>query len=1132
MAALAIFYYNGNEFKISCDPDDKMEDVYGQFIKYNNNKLNNCFLYYKERQIDLNLTFNQIADEIDKKNNCIKILVKNNNINNEYNSTMISDDFTTCPRCKESCKFEIMQDYIILKDCKFQHITKISIRDYNNKKKQNISNYIYNNSFVNNFSNFFANFSNQLNLFNNKNIVNYKCPLHNDYYFSYCKECRSNLCMTCHNRHNNNHSIIEFKTMLKNIEKIKEIFNEYNNKIYKMKDLIKNLNDKFDKIEEKHKFYDYRMRNFNLSKKNYNELYNMKEIQNNIKKDINDIHLFSQIYDECKEIIDQINIYKSNIIKEKNNSIKFDNLSINSNNKIYIDQLKISHEINFQINKAIQKNNSLKIERIDEISFIQNEENNNNSKLLISNEIYDFHIDKIIKKYDCTKFLKINVESIKINGTNKYKDLEISNKITIIFEENKKVIKTNSFQINKIDTDFINSKKENKKVIQKNVYIKIESIKKLNIVKYEDLQKESIMRINFSSYGTKIIYNESKDYCQNDQYEFFLEKTNKIKKELGSNKLIQINNKELLVLNKQNKHEFLDKQKQRIYFLLMLNNILNKVKDKSYLQIFKQVKRYPNLNSIIEMNLFSINASHFSTFKEKYYQLIHYIFPNMKTGDECLVKRRNDIDIRLSENFESRIKIFPLDKEVDNVEAMKSIIIQMNFFPVCVASLKVESYINIKESKPIIMRKLSFNIDNILYVSIYEMSDCIKKRCVIKKVFHNLSICEKETKSNDFFNQLIIIDLENNNDKINSQNSKEKLFEILSKFSNNEENIYFIYIGFMLFVVFLGILQFYMFYFIVFCFKNNNDLLLLNDTYLLENNFIKDISLLNNPRSNSNVLLHFYWPPFPFTFESRFKKCSFLKYLPYKTNIINLDYLFSPYNSSNELNKNIRISKRNQIDSNEYALTKHYKIENLPKEKYNYDLINSNTCFLSKASKIKSFCDEKYNLELNLNQSIFLNNLFVEHFYNIDNHTFNKNEKKNYCVITKINLFNELPYIVKWNNININYYSFRKNINFNNKNLNVYKKINFNIIFVHNNNLIFNSDQNDNNANESFIQNISCISKHSDLNEDSSIEYDCSVFKKEEDMCYIRKYYEEPPNKNPIIDYEKYLYENYDCQYN
>ena len=84
MAALAIFYYNGNEFKISCDPDDKMEDVYGQFIKYNNNKLNNCFLYYKERQIDLNLTFNQIADEIDKKNNCIKIVVKNNNINNEY----------------------------------------------------------------------------------------------------------------------------------------------------------------------------------------------------------------------------------------------------------------------------------------------------------------------------------------------------------------------------------------------------------------------------------------------------------------------------------------------------------------------------------------------------------------------------------------------------------------------------------------------------------------------------------------------------------------------------------------------------------------------------------------------------------------------------------------------------------------------------------------------------------------------------------------------------------------------------------------------------------------------------------------------------------------------------------------
>ena len=169
--------------------------------------------------------------------------------------------------------------------------------------------------------------------------------------------------------------------------------------------------------------------------------------------------------------------------------------------------------------------------------------------------------------------------------------------------------------------------------------------------------------------------------------------------------------------------------------------------------------------------------------------------------------------------------------------------------------------------------------------------------------------------------------------------------------------------------------------------NNKNDLFLLNNSYLLENDFIKDISLLNNPRNNSNGLLYFYWP-FPLTFKIKFKKCSFLKYLPYKTNIINLEYLFSPYNSSNELNKNIRISKRNQIDSNEYALTKHYKIENLPKEKYNYDLINSNTCFLSKASKIKPFCDEKYNLELNMNQSIFLNNLFVEHFYNLDVHTF------------------------------------------------------------------------------------------------------------------------------------------------
>ena len=177
------------------------------------------------------------------------------------------------------------------------------------------------------------------------------------------------------------------------------------------------------------------------------------------------------------------------------------------------------------------------------------------------------------------------------------------------------------------------------------------------------------------------------------------------------------------------------------------------VKDEAYLQVIKQITRNPNPNRCMRgWNLFAIMASCYPPSMELYHALIHYLLDIIKTGDEDLAKRANYIAIRLSKTFESRRKISPSDIEIKHVEAMKPIVIQMNFFSGAATSCQVESYTTIRELKTIVMRKLSLNISRIPYFSIYEMCfkpDCIEERYLneFEKVCDILSVWQKETEN-------------------------------------------------------------------------------------------------------------------------------------------------------------------------------------------------------------------------------------------------------------------------------------------------------------------------------------------------------------------------------------------------
>ena len=177
------------------------------------------------------------------------------------------------------------------------------------------------------------------------------------------------------------------------------------------------------------------------------------------------------------------------------------------------------------------------------------------------------------------------------------------------------------------------------------------------------------------------------------------------------------------------------------------------IKDEAYLQVIKQITRNPNPNRCMRgWNLFAIMASCYPPSMELYHALIHYLLDIIKTGDEDLAKRANYIAVRLSKTFESRRKISPSDIEIKHVEAMKPIIIQMNFFSGAATSCQIESYTTIRELKTIVMRKLSLNISRIPYFSIYEMCykpDSIEERYLneFEKVCDILSVWQKETEA-------------------------------------------------------------------------------------------------------------------------------------------------------------------------------------------------------------------------------------------------------------------------------------------------------------------------------------------------------------------------------------------------
>ena len=256
----ANFIFEGQKIIIQCNKNEVMKEIFKKFEVKGN--INNKSVYYLHNGKKLNEEIK--LEEIIGNNNNINIIV--NSISENKNITLVNNKYIKCPECKEDIRMKIKDYKIELYDCKNKHnINNILLEEYENTQKLDISKIICNICNNNNKSN---TYNNDFYICNtckinicpfckskhdkNHNIINYEqkeyiCKIHNEIYVKYCDTCKNNICMLCFNQHNK-HDIIQYETIIPDIDKIESSLNELKKSLDIFKTDIKIMINKLNEV--------------------------------------------------------------------------------------------------------------------------------------------------------------------------------------------------------------------------------------------------------------------------------------------------------------------------------------------------------------------------------------------------------------------------------------------------------------------------------------------------------------------------------------------------------------------------------------------------------------------------------------------------------------------------------------------------------------------------------------------------------------------------------------------------------------------------------------------------------------------------------------------------------------------
>ena len=385
------FQYNGVMTIIKCHVNQKMGEICNNFINKTNINENKIFYFYDGKggtQFNKDLTFNQMANSLDKQKKTMRILVyDNDNINND--KTKVKSKNIICPECNENIMINIKDYKINLFECKNKHkINKICFNEFENTQlidltkikcgicKEKDKSNTYNNEFykcyecnINLCPLCKAKHNNTHNIYNYDKI-NYICIKHNEPFTNYCNQCNINICYLCEEEHNK-HDMKLLRKMMLNKDELNMKLNELKKSIKIFDDdineIMKVLKNVKENIDDYYKLYEKIINNYDKNERNYEILYNINELINNNDAIINDINninndkklenkfngilnIYKQIYQNKIKLI--LDIKKENVNKDK---YFLDNTAgkIHINNKArenhYHDFLKELNELNVDV---------------------------------------------------------------------------------------------------------------------------------------------------------------------------------------------------------------------------------------------------------------------------------------------------------------------------------------------------------------------------------------------------------------------------------------------------------------------------------------------------------------------------------------------------------------------------------------------------------------------------------------------------------------------------------------------------------------------------------------------------------------------------------------------------------------
>ena len=491
------FNLDGANTVIQCNENDTMKDIFAKFSNKSMIDTSNLYCIYgaKVLDTDFNKTYSEVANEQDKKEKKMSIIVTRNPTTQINNNNYIISKNIICPTCKEICEFEFNNNYTIsLLRCKNGHKKEnIPLNEFEECQKINESDIICEECKANNKGNvkdnqFYRCLDCKINLcplckskhdeddyiIDHDRII-FNCMTHKLALTKYCKNCKLNICDSCKEEHKN-HELIDYNDINLDKKQLKNELKEQQKITEELDNIPKEIEKIFQKVKENFQLaYQIKKRildNYCIHRRTYQVLINLKKVrENNI------------VFKDLQDIVNQ-----DNIIQKFINVLKTYGKFVSSDNDYFTS---IENEIN-ELKKENQKlkelNSQIKIEN-EELCKSMGNQNINIKKL-------EREKDKLEKQYIASTKISTEME----NERKKYQNylMQKEKQILDLKKDNEKKSKELFIKIKK-EKDSL----EEQKRLEKENFIKTERLnEKIKELEKNKEENNSKIKDNDDEYET------------------------------------------------------------------------------------------------------------------------------------------------------------------------------------------------------------------------------------------------------------------------------------------------------------------------------------------------------------------------------------------------------------------------------------------------------------------------------------------------------------------------------------------------------------------------------------------------------------------------------------------------------